>query len=321
MSKPKILNRRRLLSATAIGMGSLAAPGILRAARAQAAKSIHIGYQKYGTLIVLKERGTLEKALAPKGVDVSWSLFAAGPPLLEAMNAGAIDFGTTGETPPIFAQAGHVDLVYLANDPPAPRGEAILVPPNSPIKTVAALKGRKVAVTKGSNAHYLLVAALLQAGLTVSDITFVFLAPPDGRAAFQFGSVDAWAIWDPFFAAAQQEGAKVLTDGQGIVPNHQFFLAARKFADANPEVIRTTLGVLAGAETWMAQNPQDAATQLAPGVGIPASILTVALSRQPVGVTALTPAVMAQQQQIADTFFKLGLIPGAVDVSSAAWKG
>ena len=90
------------ISALGVGLPALAANRTLR-----------IGYQKYGTLVLLKERGTLEKRLAPAGYEVSWTEFPAGPQLLEALNVGAIDFGTTGEAPPIFAQAAGAPLVYV----------------------------------------------------------------------------------------------------------------------------------------------------------------------------------------------------------------
>ena len=166
-------------------------------------KVVRIGFQKYGKLVLLKSKGTLEKKLKPLGYKVEWTEFPSGPPLLEALNVGAIDFGNTGEAPPIFAQAAGAPLVYVAHEPPAPKGEAILVPKDSPIKTVADLKGKKVALNKGSNVHYLLVKALEKAGVKYSEIEPVFLAPADARAAFERGSVDAWVIWDPFQAAAE----------------------------------------------------------------------------------------------------------------------
>ena len=126
---------------------------------------IRIGYQKYGTLVLLKARGGLEKRLAPLHVQVKWTEFPAGPQLLEGLNVGSIDFGTVGEAPPIFAQAAGADLVYVGNEPPASTGEAILVPKNSPIKSVAELKGKKVALNKGSNVHFLLVKLLEKAGV------------------------------------------------------------------------------------------------------------------------------------------------------------
>src|SRR5262245_36700110 len=138
---------------------------------------IRIGYQKYGNLILLKGKGDLEKKLAPLGYKVVWTEFPSGPPLLEALNVGAIDFGHAGEAPPIFAQAAGAAFVYVAHEPPAPKGEAILVPKASPLKTVADLKEKKVAFNKGSNVHYLLVKALEHAGLKYTDIEPVFLAP------------------------------------------------------------------------------------------------------------------------------------------------
>ena len=155
-------------------------------------------FQKYGNFVVLKARGTLEKRLASQGVTVQWLEFPAGPQLLEGLNAGAIDVGTVGETPPIFAQAGGVDFVYIGNEPPAPQGEAIVVLPDSPIRNVAQLRGKKVAFNKGSNVHYLLVKALEHAGLTYADIQPIYLTPADARAAFVQRNVDAWVIWDPY---------------------------------------------------------------------------------------------------------------------------
>src|SRR5580698_2764727 len=164
---------------------------------------LRIGYQKYGTLVLLKARGSLEKRLAPLHVEVKWTEFPAGPQLLEGLNVGAIDFGIAGEAPPIFAQAAGADLVYVGYEPPASAGEAILVPKDSHIKTVAELKGKKVALNKGSNVHFLLVKLLEQAGVNYKEIDTIFLTPADARAAFERGSVDAWAIWEPFLAAAQ----------------------------------------------------------------------------------------------------------------------
>src|ERR1700761_6910631 len=183
-------------------------------------KVVHIGFQKYGKLVLLKNKGTLEPKLKALGYSVQWTEFQFGPPLLEAMNVGSIDFGNTGETPPVFAQAAGAAIRYVAYEPPAPKGEAILVSKDSPLKSVADLRGKEVAVAKGSNAHYLLVKALEKAGLKYQDITPAFLAPADARAAFENGAVDAWSIWDPYQSAADVTlGAKTLTDATGLVPN------------------------------------------------------------------------------------------------------
>src|ERR1700678_816410 len=219
---------------------------------------IRIGYQKYGTLVLLKARGSLEKRLAPLHVEVQWTELPAGPQLLEGLNVGSIDFGTVGEAPPIFAQAAGADLVYVGNEPAASAAEAILVPKDSPITSVAELKGKKVALNKGSNVHFLLVKLLEKAGVQYKDIDTVFLTPADARAAFERGSVDAWAIWEPFFAAAQrQTGARILADGSGVVSNHQFFLASRPYASKRADVTAIVLEEVAAVDQWAKTNPKE----------------------------------------------------------------
>ena len=179
-------------------------------------KEFRIGYQKAaGTLALLRASGSLEKRLQPEGVRVTWSEFTAGPQLLEGLNAGAIDFGYVGEVPPIFALAGGANFVYTAYELPTPHAEGILVGKDSPIQNLGQLKGKKIAFNKGSDVHWLVVNAIQQAGLKYSDIQPVFLTPADARAAFQRGAVDAWAIWDPFFVAAQRQEALVLDGCDG----------------------------------------------------------------------------------------------------------
>lgn len=317
--------RRRWLKAAAVGGAMLAsgaaAIGFGPAAFAQKpAKTLRIGYQKYGTLVLLKARGTLEKRVASEGVTVKWLEFPAGPQLLEGLNAGAIDFGTVGETPPIFAQAAGVDFVYVANEPPAPTSEAVVVPRNSPIKTVADLRGKKVALNRGSNVHYLLVRALRHAGLDYADIQPAYLAPADARAAFTQGSVDAWVIWDPYFAAIQRQAdARVLVDGTGLVDNTQFYLAARKFAAAEPKLVHAVLEELAKADAWAKAHPAEVARELAPLVGLDASTVELAARRAAYGATPVTAQVLASQQTIADTFGELKLIPKRIAVHDAQW--
>ncbi|WP_342152456.1 sulfonate ABC transporter substrate-binding protein [Methylorubrum sp. SB2] len=284
-------------------------------------KVVRIGYQKYGTLVLLKGRGNLEPKLKALGYRVQWSEFPSGPPLLEALNAGAIDFGSAGETPPIFAQAASDALTYVAHEPAAPKGEAILVPKASPIRSVADLKAKKVALNKGSNVHYLLVRALESTGLTLADITPVYLAPADGRAAFERGAVDAWVIWDPFFAAAEAGGnARMLTDGTGLVPNHQFYLSSRDFSAKNGAALDAVVAAVAEVDAWARDNTDAAAKELSPSVGIPAPILAAALKRQTYGIRPLDAAVTAEQQRIADTFHGLGLVPKAIDIAGAVRK-
>jgi sulfonate transport system substrate-binding protein len=283
---------------------------------------VRIGYQKYGTLVLLKARGSLEKRLAPLHVEVKWTEFPAGPQLLEGLNVGAIDFGIAGEAPPIFAQAAGADLVYVGYEPPASAGEAILVPQDSPIKTVPELKGKKVALNKGSNVHFLLVKLLEQAGVNYKDIDTIFLTPADARAAFERGSVDAWAIWEPFLAAAQrQTGARILADGNGVVSNHQFFLAARSYAKKREDVIAIIIDELAKVDEWAKTDTKAAAAALQPQIGLDQATLELALSRGGYGVAPVNDAVLAEQQRIADAFYDLKLIPKHINVRDATLQG
>jgi sulfonate transport system substrate-binding protein len=286
-----------------------------------AEKTVRIGVQKYGTLIILRQRRTLEQALAPLGWQVSWHEFTGGPQLLEALAAGAIDFGTTGEAPPIFSQAAGSPLLYVSFEPPSPTGEAILVPKDSPIRTVADLKGKQVALNKGSNVHFLLVQALASVGLTPRDITPAYLAPADGRAAFERGAVDAWVIWDPFLAAAQDAtGARVLTDGVNLAPNRQFFLATRSFVRDQPDILRRLNAEIDATDRWAEGNQPEVTRLLAASMGLSEPVVARAVSRLGYGVQPLTAEVVADQQRIADTFFSLRLIPQRLDVASAVWR-
>ena len=315
-----MLITRRSLTAALAGTALLPLLGTLPARAAD--KVIRVGYQKYGTLVLLKGKGILEEKLEKIGYTVEWSEFPAGPQLLEALNVGAVDFGSTGETPPIFAQAAGAPLVYVAHEPPAPRGEAILVPADSPIKTVADLKGKNVALNKGSNVHFLLVKALEDAGLAYTDIKTSFLPPADARAAFEQGAVDAWVIWDPFQAAAEAAtGARTLRNGENLVPNHQFYLSTKSFVDAYAEALDVTIAAIGEIDRWAKANTATAAEELAPIVGIPGDILAIALERQSFGVTPLSDAVVSQQQAIADTFHTLGLIPAPIVIADNIRKG
>ena len=311
--------RRRTLGLLfAAALATPIAASLQTAHAAEPLKEVRIGYQKYGTLTLLKGRGTLEKRLAEKNISVKWTEFPAGPVLLEGLNVGSIDFGTVGEAPPIFAQAAGANLVYVGNEPPSPDSEAIVIPKNSTLKSVAELKGKKVVLNKGSNVHFLLVKALEKAGVDYKDVQVVYLPPADARAAFERGAVDAWVIWDPFLAAAQKQlGARVLADGKGLVANHQFYLAARPFAEQHPEVVRAVLDELAKVDEWGRTHQADVATILASQTGLPIDVVALAAQRYAYGVKAVTPDVLRAQQQIADVFHNLKLIPKPIVVRDA----
>src|SRR4051795_12985799 len=282
-------------------------------------KVVRVGFQKYGKLVLLKGKGSLEEKLKLLGYKVVWTEFPSGPPLLEALNVGAIDFGNTGEAPPIFAQAAGAPIQYVAYEPPAPKGEAILVPKESKITSVAELKGKKVALNKGSNVHYLLVKTLEKAGVKYSEIEPVFLAPADARAAFERGAVDAWVIWDPFQAAAEAAtGARTPTDGTNIVANYQFYFSSKNFVEGDPKIVDVVLAQLGEVDDWAKGDIHAVAEQLAPSIGLSVPVVEVALKRQSYGIKPLTDAVIADQQQVADAFFALNLIPKSIKISDVA---
>jgi ABC-type nitrate/sulfonate/bicarbonate transport system substrate-binding protein len=185
------------------------ASGLLLSAAQAQSRFVRMGFQKSGDVILLKGAGGLDAKLDPFGYTAEWREFPSGPPLLEAINVGAIDFGHFGETPPIFGQAAGAPFLYVAQESPAPKGEAILVPRDSPIKSVAQLKGKKIALDKGSNVHYLLVR--------VAETDSQVLDAIIGAIA----DVDAWAN------GRERAVAKELSGGIGI-PAQIFEITLRR---------------------------------------------------------------------------------------------
>ncbi|ENV61560.1 MULTISPECIES: sulfonate ABC transporter substrate-binding protein [Acinetobacter] len=288
----------------------------------QALTTLNIGFQKYGLLPIVKQRGDLDQALKAQGIQVKWVEFPAGPQLLEGLNVGSVVFGESGEAPPIFAQAASPNLVYVANQPAAPNAEALIVQKNSPIQSIQDLKGKRVALNKGSNVHYLLLKLLEKNQLTLQDIQVVYLPPADARAAFEKGAVDAWVIWDPFFAAAEQQiGARVLATGQNLVSNHQFYLADRKFAEQHPEVLKTVVQQLNQTTEWVKTHQDDAARLLEKPTALDFNILKTSISRMGFGVTPLSSEVIQQQQYVADAFYQQKLIPQPLKIQDAILTG
>ncbi|RJF57511.1 sulfonate ABC transporter substrate-binding protein [Serratia inhibens] len=306
------------LIAASLLLGTFALPTVAAQEKPQ---QITIGYQKANIFALLKYRGTLEQALTPQGIKVRWIEFPAGPQMLEGLNVGSIDLAATGDAPPAFAQAAKADLIYLGHSPASPKTEAIVVPQDSSIKTVADLKGKRVALNKGSDVNYLLVSALEQAGLSYKDVTPVYLPPSDARAAFQRGSVDAWVIWDPYYAEVETHAnARLLKDAEGLVPHYTFYLASRHFAETYPDSAKLVIDQLSELSAWANTHQGDAAKILAQSTGLEQAIWARALARMPFGSQRMTPAVFAEQQQLADKFTAIGLLPVKVDVSAARWS-
>jgi sulfonate transport system substrate-binding protein len=289
---------------------------------AQPARSeeIRIGFQKSSTLTaILKTNGELEKALAPLGVTVSWHEFTSGLPLLEAINIGSIDFGAdVADTVPIFAQAAGARLAYVAEEAASPSAQAILVPRSSPVQTLADLKGRKVAVTKGAGSHYLLLAALAKAGLSFKDISPAYLTPADGRAAFIGNSVDAWVAWDPFLSSTlKQSETRILADGSnGLASYKRYYLASAAYAEAHGAVLNVIFNKLAETGKWVKAHPAEAAAALTALWSLDLATVEEANSHRSYLVGPVTTQGLSEQQRIADAFFAEHLIPAKLDTTA-----
>ncbi|MGV7031455.1 aliphatic sulfonate ABC transporter substrate-binding protein [Methylobacterium symbioticum] len=311
---------RRALLAGALAAGLPTGLAAIRPARAAEPGVLRIGYQKNGILVIAKQQGVIETRLKALGHTVKWVEFSLGPPLLEALGLGGIDLGQTGDAPPVFAQAAGADLVYAAAQEGAGTGSGILLPKGSPIRTIAELKGRRVAFAKGTSAHNLLVATLEKAGLAYGDIEPVILAPADAAAAFARGSFDAWSIWDPYLAIAEGgEGVRVLSSATDIARPNTFFLANRGFAETRPEVLTAALDVLDGVARWAEANRGEVAAILSKGTGVPLAATRRAVDRANYRIGPLTPQVVAEQQSVADRFHALKLIPKPIRIADAVW--
>ncbi|RAI57722.1 aliphatic sulfonate ABC transporter substrate-binding protein [Roseicella frigidaeris] len=314
-------SRRALLTAVlaAPALAPLASP---RPGRAEGQpREFRIGYQKSGPLLVARQNGAIERALAPLGIAVSWLEFTYGPPLLEALNVGSIDFGAVGDAPPIFAQAARAKLLYVAATPSRGASQAILVPQDSPLRSVQDLKGKRLAFARGSSAHSLAVGAVEKAGLAWGDLTPVELPPADAGAAFARGNIDAWSIWDPFFALAEiQRQARVLAAGEDVEPQSSYFLAHRGFTEAHPRLVAQVVAVLAEIGAWSAAHRAEVAQLGAEATGLPIEAMRRAAQRTAFEVVPLSDAIVAQQQRVADRFHRLKLIPRAVTVRDIVWQ-
>ncbi|MDV2470236.1 sulfonate ABC transporter substrate-binding protein [Acinetobacter chinensis] len=316
MSHQPAFFQTRILLLTALSAGMMFISGCAQQKKEQT--TLNIGFQKYGVLPIVKARGVLETALKNQGVQVKWVEFPAGPQLLEGLNVGSVSFGEVGEAPPVFAQVANPDLVYIANQPGAPLAEALIVPHHSAIRTVKDLKGKRVVLNKGSNVHYLLLKVLESNGLTLNDIEVVYLPPSDARAAFEKGAVDAWVIWDPFYAAAEQQlNARTIATGQNLVKNHQFYLADRKFAEQYPDVLKTVVNELNTTTQWVSQHQPEAVKLLEKPTGLPADVLKTSIARMSFGVSPISGEVAKEQQYVADAFYQQKLIPNKINIQAA----
>ncbi len=307
-----MISRRHLLTA-------LPAFGIATAAAAPS-KLLRVGYQKGEPMLVAsKQNRTFETLLNPLGIEVQWVEFQFGPPLLEAMRVNAIDIGAVGDTPPVFAQAAHGDLLYIAVQRAG--GQAILVPPGSTLQTLHDLKGKKVAFGRGSSAHNLTIAALEKADLTYADIQPIYLSPADAGAAFERGAIDAWTIWDPYYALFEtRPGVRVLAKWTDITEQNSFFMASRAYVEANTATTAKMVNELTRIAAWARGHRPELAALIAKETGMPIEAVQRAAGRAPFVVLPMNDEIVRNQQIVANRFRSLGLIPIDIKVSDAVWR-
>ena len=275
--------------------------------------TLHVGDQKAGSQVLLQAAGQLT------GVKykITWSQFTSGPPLLEAANAGAIDIGAVGNTPPIFAAAARSKIKIVAAGDQSLAAQAVLVPKNSAIHAIQDLKGKKIALAKGSSAHALLLGVLKKAGLTFGDIQPQYLQPADALSAFSSGRVDAWSIWDPYTAQAQaQTGARALVYGNGFGTNYQFNVAAANALKDKAKVaaIHDYLSRLDRATIWAATHQDQWAATWSAQIGLPLAVTKVAAHRRVTRPVVIDDTVINGEQQLADAFSDAKLIPGRLKI-------
>lgn len=283
-------------------------------------RELRIGYQKFGNLGMLKARQSLEERFSQQGVTVLWSEFPAGPQLLHALQNNEIDFGATGEVPPILAQAQNSSLMYVAYEPPSPHSVAMVVAQDSPIYHCSDLRGKRIAVNRGSNVHYLLLQMLDEYGLTLDDVRVNYTPLRYPLTPSDFHAVDAWMMWDPLLSDAQLSGnMRIIEDGHGKVLNQQFYLSRRDFAQRSADLLKIVLDELKQTGIFIATHPENAAQLLSQELGLPQASLALALSRRQHEPRAINTTVMRDQQTIADRFYALGLLSKAIKIREAVW--
>jgi aliphatic sulfonates family ABC transporter substrate-binding protein len=314
---------RNVVRARLIAEGALKGPlrrGLSTAPqRALPLPRLRIGYQKLGLLMVVKGYGAFDAALAARGIAVDWVEYAGGIQLVEALQSGELAAGVVGDCPAVFAQAEDVPFVYLAAEPPAPRGTALIVRESSSVRSVAQLRGKRVAVHRGAQAHYLLIKALEEVGVRPDELEICFEPPERALRAFGRGEVDGWAVWDPWLSSALLDvGARVLRDSAGLMNNSVYYLARRDFAEGSPELVRDLLTHVDVAAQWAKRDPARAAAVVAPDLGFSSRAMLKSLQRE-LCTMPVSPELIAAQQTIADTLLRLQLIPRRLSIADAQW--
>jgi len=309
MTRP-VLNdfaiRRRVLRTAAV---ALALPAL--SLRAQSRPILKAGDQKGGLRALLEAAGGLEGL----PYDIQWSEFPAAAPLAEALNANAVDSGPIGDAPLIFALAAGTRVKAIGANRSDSYGTAVLVRPDSPLKTAADLKGKSIATNRGSIGHYITLKAITAAGLKPEEVNIRFLAPADAKLALTQGSVDAWATWEPYTALAETSGhARVLASGRGLLPGLSYLAATDAAIAAKRPVLQDFLLRVVRAQAWSYRNVDAFSATLARIIGIPPEAAKLQFERRQQKWVAIDAKVIADQQGTADFYERVGLIKQQLDV-------
>lgn len=295
--------------ALALGLpAALAAPALVRA---QGPVVLRAGDQKGGL------RALLEAAdgLRDLPYEIRWSEFPAAAPLAEALNAEAVDFGPIGDAPLLFALANGVRIKAFAANRSDPYGTAVLVRPDSPLKTAADLKGRSIGTNRGSIGHFIALKALASAGLKPEPDTFRFLPPPEAKLALTQGALDAWATWEPYTAIAETAGqARVLVSGRGLSSGLSFLAATERALADKRAALNDFAQRVVKAQRWSYQHVPEFAAALARIIGIAPEAARLQFERRAQRWIAVDAQVLADQQRTADFFAEAGLLKQRLDV-------
>lgn len=282
-------------------------------------KTLTLGFQKSAAnFLVARQQKILEQEFPQTKIE--WKDFPAGPQLLEALSVGAVDVGVVGNTPPIFAQAAGKELTYVGYEVQPTVNQAILIHKDSSIKNIQDLKGKRIALQKGSNMHEFLANVLNKAGLKWSDIEPIWLPPADAGAAFDKKSVDAWAIWEPNLTTAiETTQAKTLIDGQVFPKTYLYYVAHPTFAQAHPDAIKKVIKSLNQADEWIIKNPDEALKTYVASTGLDEKIAQIVLNKRlkPSLVYPINEEVIKSQQKIADLFYSEKLLPKQINIQDA----
>ncbi|HYX13389.1 MAG TPA: aliphatic sulfonate ABC transporter substrate-binding protein [Nostoc sp.] len=313
---------KRIVQYSVLGLFTLSSSlvgSLVQSTQAQTAKVINLAYQSSGDIV--KSKKTVEPRFKALGVTVNWvGPFAAGPQLIKALNEGKVDIGNVGETPPIFDQAARPGLipevVYLTGRTPSDgTNQGIVVKANSPIKKVADLKGKKIAFQVGSNAQLLLAKALQEVGLKISDIQIVALTPPEARDAFIQDKADAWVGGDPLLAGVEKTTPILnLRNAARINTLGGFYIGRRAFITQNPQLVRVFLEEAQKVGEEAEKNPSVYAKILVDEQKLDPSVAQKVASRRTYRLRRLTPAIIAEQQGVADFYFAEKIISRKIDI-------